>query len=103
MSPCCKANVDVALQVGESGLGKSTFIENLQSAFQPGSPSSARSSSGLAETLNTYEVFEQSPELLCTEITINNGTSRFHYFLQVSLSQLSPDSTLPALCTGTCT
>ncbi|KAL3141918.1 hypothetical protein ABBQ32_004572 [Trebouxia sp. C0010 RCD-2024] len=74
--------------VGESGLGKTTFIENLRSAFQPDSPIRPRSPSGTGATENIYEVFEQSPEQLCTEVIIDNGSSKFHYLLQDTPGQI---------------
>lgn len=84
MFACASLRLDGAVQVGESGLGKTTFIENLKSAFQPDSPSSARVPVGLAAAANVYETFEHSPELLCTEVTIDNASSKFHYFIQVT-------------------
>ena len=74
----------MVMQVGEAGLGKSTFINNLQAAFQPELPSPrSPATQPQAETPNLYEVFKHSPEQLCTEVTINTDASRFHYLLQV--------------------
>lgn len=83
--------LEVVLQAGESGLGKTTFIENLKSAFQPDSPSSTRSPVGLGTAADTYATFEHSPEQLCTEVTLENGSSKFHYFLQVTSLSVSSD------------
>ena len=78
---CVKVAV---MQVGEAGLGKSTFIQNLQAAFQPELPSPrSPATQPQADSPNLYEVFKHSPEQLCTEVTINTDASRFHYLLQV--------------------
>lgn len=69
-----------AAQVGESGLGKTTFIQNLQATFQPDAPPTTPTH---GEPADPYELFEQSPQDMCTEVTINNATSKFHYLLQV--------------------
>ena len=93
--------LDDAVQVGESGLGKTTFIQNLKSAFQPDSPSSARIPLGLGAAADMYETFEHSPEQLCTEVAIDNGCSKFHYYLQVT-SLLIHGLTLQELCLPFC-
>lgn len=91
LAPCKHVvQVEFVLQAGESGLGKTTFIDNLRSAFQPDSPSSTSSPLALGSAADTYATFEHSPEQLCTEVTLENGSSKFHYFLQVtSLSVFS--------------
>ncbi|KAL0048569.1 hypothetical protein WJX82_006030 [Trebouxia sp. C0006] len=84
--PCPKAvGPDCFLKVivvGEAGLGKTTFVQNLQAAFQPDGPSTPRVAPTQDESDNIYELFEQSPQQLCTEVTINTETSKFHYLLQ---------------------
>lgn len=72
-----------AQQVGEAGLGKTTFVQNLQAAFQPDGPSHPSVAPSQDEGANIYELFEQSPQELCTEVTVNTETSKFHYLLQV--------------------
>ncbi|DBA76352.1 TPA: hypothetical protein ACH3X1_010063 [Trebouxia sp. C0004] len=84
--PCPKAvGTDCFLKVivvGEAGLGKTTFVQNLQAAFQPDGPSTSRVAPTQDEGANIYELFEQSPQELCTEVTVNTATSKFHYLLQ---------------------
>ena len=59
------------------------FVQNLQAAFQPDGPSTPRVAPTQDEGANIYELFEQSPQQLCTEVTVNTETSKFHYLLQV--------------------
>ncbi|DBA78230.1 TPA: hypothetical protein ACH3X2_008186 [Trebouxia sp. C0005] len=84
--PCPKAiGPDCFLKVivvGEAGLGKTTFVQNLQAAFQPDGPSHPSVAPSQDEGANIYELFEQSPQELCTEVTVNTETSKFHYLLQ---------------------
>ena len=68
------------LQVGEKGLGKTTFLQNLQAALQPDAPP-APTQHGSSST--AQELFQDMPELLCTQVVIQNGNVRCHYMLQV--------------------
>lgn len=78
-------NCSHCIQVGEAGLGKTTFIQNLQAALQPDAPAP----SGNPQQGNAAEVlqlFEEKPELFSTEVVIQNGNVQCHYLLQVCLS-----------------
>lgn len=81
-SVCALHDASWYMQVGEAGLGKTTFIQNLQAALQPELPS-PRSPHPEPEPVNLYEVFKHSPEQLCAEVIISTDSSRFHYLLQV--------------------
>ena len=80
------------MQVGETGLGKTTFIQNLHAALQPDAPAPPVH----AEPNSAHEVFEVNPDLLTTEVIIQNGHVRCHYLLQVCqlLQQISCMPTL---------
>lgn len=68
------------LLVGESGLGKTTFVRNLFAAY-------ARDASfpvNDASMPNAQRIFADNPELLCTEIVLQDTENKvyFHYLVQ---------------------
>ncbi|KAI3438983.1 hypothetical protein D9Q98_001397 [Chlorella vulgaris] len=68
------------LLVGESGLGKTTFVRNLFAAY-------ARDASfpvNDASTPNAPQIFVEKPQALCTEIVLQDSDNKvyFHYLVQ---------------------
>lgn len=68
--------------MGEAGLGKTTFIQNLLAALQPDGPPPAVDALHAAGADMT-QLFKDNPEALSTEVIIQNGNVRCHYLLQV--------------------
>lgn len=67
--------------VGEAGLGKTTFIQNLLAALQPDGPPPAVDALHAAGA-DMAQLFKDNPEALSTEVIIQNGNVRCHYLLQ---------------------
>ena len=75
--------MSICMQVGERGLGKTTFIQNLQAALQPDAAAAAAGQPEPSESADICALFEDAPEQLSTQVVITNGAVRCHYLLQV--------------------
>ncbi|CAL5223918.1 g6516 [Coccomyxa viridis] len=76
------------LVAGAPGIGKTTFIQNLASAYgsqDEGSPAMAHSQSkeGLVESFSieptAFEDFTEASDSLCTRVLLTDDTSKIHY------------------------